>query len=177
MTELDRPAVLAALEAEIAGVSRSRNLSPVGGALFVLSVGMFFALSILTRRWALPILVRSSIYFVLVAGLLAGLGLLFFGGGSGQSRARTAAEGALDHLTRRFEASSAEDNLGAAVRLLWNVYYSGGPWMVTTIDTAGAREKLEAAGTLEWVQEVEMVLVEARRTQPVFTLPGWTGTP
>lgn len=168
----DRRAILAALDAEIAGTPKPRNLSPVGGAVFLLAVGLFFALSLLTRRWALPDLTRSFIFFVLAAGLFVGLGLVFFGGGSGQSRARASAEAALNHLTQRFQTSTAEQNLEAVIRLLWNVYYSGGPWMVTIIDTNGARERLESAGVLRWVEGVERLLVEEKRTQPVFTLPG-----
>src|SRR6267143_4358406 len=95
----DRKAILALLDAEIAGTQRPRNLSPVGCAIFLLAIGLFFALSILTGRWALPWLVRSLIFVIVVIGLIGGLGLVFFGGGSGQSRARAVASDALEQLT------------------------------------------------------------------------------
>ena len=169
MTAEEQRALVALCDAEIAGTPKPRNLSPVGGLVFAFSVALFFALSVLTRRWELPILVRSAIYFLLAAGLVGGLGLIFFGG-NGQSRARRRAEAALGHLATRFNESTATENQGAVVRLLASAYFSGGPWMVTTIDVGGAKERLESAGVLPWVIEVERVLVAEKRSQPLFTL-------
>ena len=171
LTADEQRALVALCDAEIAGTPKPRNLSPVGGLVFVLSVALFFALAILTRRWELPILVRSSIFFVLVAGLIGGLGMIFFGG-SGQSRARRRAEAALGHLATRFKESTVTENQGALVRLLASAYYSGGRWKATTIDVGGAKERLESAGVLPWVLEAERVLVAERRSQPLFTVTG-----
>lgn len=170
LTDSDRRAILALLDAEISSTPSPRNLSPVGCLAFVVAVGLFFSLSVLTRRWAVSAPIRSLLFVLIVLGMIGGLGLVFFGGGSGESRARAAANGALDHLTRSFHQSSSQQNFDAAVRLLRNAYYSGGPWMVSTIDIDGARERLEQAGVLVWMRQIEEFLVAEKRAQPVFTL-------
>ena len=59
-------------------------------------------------------LVRSLVFVLIAAGLLGGLGLIFFGG-SGESRARAAANDALDHFSRRYAQASPGENLAAGV--------------------------------------------------------------
>jgi hypothetical protein len=167
LSDDDRRTILALLDEEIAATPAPRNLSPVGCLVFVVAVLVFYALSILTRRWGLPELVRTVIFVVNVLALVGGVALIFFGGGSGESRARAAATEALERLTVQRE-------LKAAVRLLANAYYSGGPWMITTIDVEGARERLERAGVLGWLREIEEFLVSEKRVNPVFTV-GVTG--
>jgi len=57
--------------------------------------------------------------------------------------------------------------------LLANGYYSGGPWTITTINLEEAAERLERAGVLAWILEIEHFLVSEQRVQPMFTLaPG-----
>lgn len=170
LTADERRTIAALLDAEIAGTPPPRNLSPVGCLVFVVAVGLFYSLSVLTRRWAMSAPIRSLLFVAIVLGMIGGLGLVFFGGGSGESRARAAATRALDHLARNFQQSTPRQNYQAAIRLLWNAYYSNGPWMVTTIDIDSARERLEQAGALAWMRRIEEFLVEQKRAQPVFTL-------
>ena len=166
----DRRIIFALLHHEISQTPRARSLNPVGCLVFLVALGLFVSLSVLTRRWALPGLVRSGLFLVIVTGLGSGVWVIFFGGGSGESRARASAMQALDHLCQAFPQSSAQENMAAAVRLLLNAHYSGGPWTMSTVDVDGAREQLERAGVLEWVQQIEGFLVSEQRIQPVFTL-------
>lgn len=170
LSDEDRRTILALLDEEIAGTPAPRNLSPVGCLVFVVAVLLFFALSVLTRRWGLPGLVRTVLFLVNVLALLGGVALIFFGGGSGESRARAAATEALEQLSGGRGELTTQDRIRTAVRLLANAYYSGGPWMVSTIDVEGARERLGDAGVLPWIQEIELFLVAEKRAQPMFTL-------
>ncbi len=165
----DREAVLGLLQEEIAGTPVPRNLSPLGCTVFLGAIGLFFALSILTVRWSLGVLARSAIFFVIVAGLITGLGLVFMGGGRGRSRARRRAADALDHLASRFATAPPRENLEAAVRLVWNAFYSVGPWVIATLDAGAARDRLRESGALALVHDVERIMMEAGKTRPLFT--------
>ena len=173
LSEEDRSAILSLLDAEIAATPPSRALSPVGCLVFVAAVILFGTLSVLTRQWGLPVLVRSLLFVINILVLVGGVALIFFGGGSGESRAKARAAEALDQLCGGPGGQPGERSFQAAVRLLANGYYSGGPWMITTINLGDAAERLERASMLAWILEIEHFLVSEQRVQPMFTLaPG-----
>jgi hypothetical protein len=171
----EREIVLAAADEE-AAIPRPANLSVPGCALFLVSLGLFIAIPRFAAHWPgdVPGVLRFLVFAAIVLGILAGLALFFFfGSGRGQVRARERADEAMERLEAVYPGGARAEQLRAAVRLIANGVYAGGPWRMPAVDVESARDRLGDAIVL--VESVERILVDERGVSPVFTAAGAQG--
>jgi hypothetical protein len=171
VTDEERVVIRAAAEEE-STLRVPANLGVLGGVLFLASLGLFALVPRLALWW--PVFGAGAVRvvsFILVAvGLFSGLALFFlFGAGRGERYVRERASAALELLATRFDALPAAERLRAAVRLVCNTSYTGGPRWRHTIDATSARTALGDA--LPLVEAVEAFLVAERRARPFLTIP------
>ena len=127
--------------------------------------------------FTLPILVlvpkvlpdRFAGIALIVGALMAIAGALFllFGASAHYRAVDERAFGALDTLANRFQQATPDERRRAALYALAYAFHSDGPTTRSVYDHA--EQKARLGESLEYVQAVERVLLEAGVSYPVFT--------
>lgn len=154
-------AVLAAFAEDDPSAKPGVDYSPFGVMLVVLSLVIFGGMSAL-----LPATLRPWLGGAAGIGVFLGILLSMFGSAFVAAGPYGATEAAASILTARPAADSAR-RLQAAVALVKNAYYSGGPWTRATFEFDEMGQRLGAS--LPLVEAVERVLVQEAGVYRVFT--------
>lgn len=146
-----------------------RNRGAFGRYIVLIAVLLtpVVAIEALTHRRSLPVDAIIAMFSAVAMLGLAGALAWAFGSAYASAEAYRRVEKAAEWLAERYAAATPDEKRAAAVTVLANASYRGGPWAIRVYNPRHIAPRLGAA--LAYIEEVELLLRDERGVARGFT--------